>query len=428
MAQTASAADLVLKEFYVDKVPEAIKQEMPLSNYFKKRTGMSTDGRRVVYPIHTSRNSGVGARAESGNLPTAGQQAWRDFQIPYRFNHARVQLSAQALKQSKSSKGAFEKLYDAEIMGAAKDLGRDRNRQLFGFERGDLCHVSGSVSSSTTVTVVNGQGVADNDDVPARHLKANDIIAFIKSDGTLDVVKTVSSVAANLKSFVVTGSAFSTAEANEKIVRASTTADAIASTAYNNELMGLLGMIDDGSYVTTYHGIVRATYPMLNSYRISKSNGGLSLGDLQKGWDGADQNGNGKIKCLWGHHLTRREYLNLLQSVKRYVNEGALSPDAGFKGAALGGSEIEFNQVPFKIDRDAPIGIIFGLDDSYLFRYILEEGKWADEDGTILLRVSGSDDYEARYRVFDNFTCDLPNTCFVIDGIRVSTPEAIQVI
>ena len=64
-----------------------------------------------------------------------------------------------------------------------------------------------------------------------------------------------------------------------------------------------------------------------------------------------------------------------------------------------------------------------------LFRYVNEEGTWADEDGTILLRVSGVDAYEARFRLFDNFCNDAPNRCFVISSIGLSAaPESIQLI
>lgn len=424
MAQTASAADEILKEFYVDKVAEAIKNQHPLSKYWKDRDDLPTDGRRVFYPVHVQRNSGRGARAESGNLPTAGQQAWQDWAIPYKFNHARIQLSAQALKQSKTSKGAFEKLFDAEIMGAAKDMGRDMNRQLFGYGNGKIAdYLSGS--GSTAIVLANGQGVADNDSRPARFFAENDIVAFVQADGTLTSVHTVSSVNAALTTLTL-ATAFTASSGDEFVVRASTTSDAIGSTAYDNEVMGLLGLIDDGTYVSTLHNVSRSSYPILNSYRLSSA-GQLSLDMMQQCHDAVDQQGPGSIKCHVGHHTARREYLKLLTPMKRYINERAMNPDGGWKGAALS-SDIEFNDKKFFVDRDCPYGTIFGLDDSYMFHYSLERGKWADEDGTVLLRTSGTDDYEARYRVFDNYHCDSPNTCFVIDGITISTPEAIQVI
>lgn len=430
MGQTSTNADAVLKEFYVDKVVEAIKQQMPALDYFKKRDDMPTDGRRVVYPIHIQRNSGVGARAESGNLPTPGNQAWVDLQISYKFNHCHIQLSAQAMKQSKTSRGAFEKLFDAEIMGGAKDSGRDRNRQLWGDGLGILAQVNGQIVASTTVAVNNGQHVTSSPN-SARFFAAGMLVAFINpANGALDAtagIQTVASVAANLQSFT-TALAFSTTTANCWIVRASTLSDAVGSTAYNNEIMGFLGHVDDGTYVNTYHGINRTTYPITKSSRLSLAGGSLSLDTMQKATDIVNQVSNGKVKVWFMHHTTQREHLNNLSTFKRYVDEFALSPDGGWKGGAMDG-EIEFNQAPIIVDRDCPYSTVFGVDEDFLIRYVLEEGKWADEDGTVLLRLSGSDDYEARFRVFDNFVYENPNTGIVIDGIGLAAaPELIQVI
>lgn len=426
--QNLTNYDAVLKEFYIDKIVETIKQEMPLMEFFKKRDDMPTDGRRVVYPVHVQRNSGRGARGESGRLPTAGSQLWQDYQVPYRYNHARIQLSAQVMKASKTSKGAFEKAFDAEIMGAAKDLGRDRNRQLFGFGRGDLCQLNGALSNGTAAVVKNCQGLtgANGQFNIARFVAANDLLAFVTTAGALDAVGTVSSVNAALST--ITLSSGVTASDGDYIVRASTTSDVIGDTAYNNEIMGLLGMIDDTTFVTTYNGISRSTYPTLQAARLDLAGGPLSQSILQKGFDLIDQKGNGKADVAWMHHTTLREHLSSIVTTRRYINEAGMKADAGWKGAAHKG-EIEFNEIPLKVDRDCPYGMIFLLDSRQLFRYVLEEGKWADEDGTILLRLSGSDDYEARFRVFDQFIDDAPNTACVISTIGLSaTPETVQVI
>lgn len=426
MAQSLSAFDALLKQFYgVDTVTELVKKRAPFYMRLKKSKMVSADGRQVIVPLHTARNVGVGARGENGNLPTAGNQAYVDLTIPYRYNHARIQLSAQVMKQSRTSEGAFEHAADSEIKGAINDMARDISRQLQGFGDGTLCNVSGT-PSSTTINLVNGQGVADNDDVPARFILPGMIIAFIKADGTIDAVRTVSSVAANQQSIVLTSS-YSAAEAGVKVVRASTTADAAAAdVAYNNEIMGLLGMVDDGSYVTSYFSVTRSSNTKLNAYRLDLGEGNLTLDAIQKCFDGVDQSSDGYPSLLLGHHNTRREYLALLTVMKRYINERALSPDGGVKGGGIK-SDIEFNEVPMKADRDTPLGLLYGVDESAFERFELTEG-WADEDGTVLLRLSGTDGYEARYRKFANVACLAPNKNFVLSSIKInSSVEAINI-
>lgn len=425
--QTITTIDAILKDFYIDKIVEEIKQQQPLSDYFKKRDDMPTDGRQVFYPVHVGRNVGVGAIAAGGNLPTAGGQQWQDIKIPYRYNYARIQIDAQSLKATKTSKGAFEKIFDAEIMGAARDCGRNRNRQLFGYGLGAIAFVATGAASATQ-TLNNGQGQTDANGQysPARFFAAGQIVAFISS-GVFNTLGTIASVNAALNQITLTGSV--TTVTGDAVVFVSTAASStLADTGFNNELMGLLGMVDDGTYVSTYFSIVRATYPQMNSTVLSLGQGALSPIILQRGFDGVYQKSDGKITDLFMHPVTLREHLANIQIFKRYTNEFSMAADTGTKGSGHDG-EIEFNEAPMHVDRDCPYGVIFGLDESMLFRYVNEEGKWADEDGTILLRVAGQDAYEARFRVFDNYVNDAPNRCFRIDGIGLSAaPETIQII
>lgn len=426
--QTITTVDPILKDYYLDKIVEEIKQQQPLSDYFKKRDDMPTDGRQVFYPVHVGRNSGVGAIGAGANLPTAGYQSWQDIKIPYRYNYARIQIDAQSLKATKTSRGAFEKIFDAEIMGAARDCGRNRNRQMFGYGLGTIAVVTTGVSSATQ-TLKNGQGQTDANGQfnPARFFAANQILAGISSGTTVNWVGTVSSVNAALSTVTFTGSVTSTT-GDEVVIVSTASSTVLADTGYNNEVMGLAGMIDDGTYVSTYFSLVRATYPQMNASRVALGQGAISTILFQKAFDAVYQKSDGKITDMFTNPVTLREHLSNLTTFKRYTNEFAMAPDAGFDGAAHDG-EIEFNEAPIHVDRDCQYGVIYGLDESMLFRYVNEEGKWADEDGTILLRVAGVDAYEARFRIFDNFVCDAPNRNFVISGIGLSAaPESIQLI
>ena len=427
MAQTLTNFDAMLKTFYgVDTVTELVKQKAPFLEKFKKSKLVSADGRNVVVPLHYARNQGVGARGETGLLPTAGNQGYVNLTIPYKYNHARIQLTGPAIKQSMTSEGAFEHVVDAEIKGAVKDMARDISRQLFGDGYGTLCRDAAAASAGATTarTLIDGQGVADNDDAPGRYLKAGMFITYMNATA-FDVVTTIVSVAADFKSMVT--ASINPAAATARIVKSSTAADTVvADTGYDNELMGLLGMIDDGTYRATYFGATRSSYAKLYSYVLDLGGGALTLDGMQKCFDGVDQATDGYPQVLVCHHLVRREYLALLQVMKRYVNERALSPDGGFKGAALK-SNIEFNEVPIIADRDCPYGLLFGVDFEDMWRFDLTDGEWAEEDGTIMLRVAGVDAYEGRYRKFGNVACLAPCKNFVIRGIKIGTPEAIGI-
>ena len=76
MALNLSAAAGVLKDDYQPAVREQLNNAHMLLNQIE-RNSKDTEGTAAVLSLHVSRNSGVGARAEGGTLPTAGHQGWK---------------------------------------------------------------------------------------------------------------------------------------------------------------------------------------------------------------------------------------------------------------------------------------------------------------------------------------------------------------
>lgn len=435
MALDTTAFDPVFKDFYGPAMITMLNNKTRGLELFKKNTDTTAkaDGRQYLYPIHLGRNPAVGAIGESKTLPSAQNQVTANVKIPYRYNYARIQLTAQTIRQSVSSKGAFKKALELETKGAVDDLARDRNRQLWGFGVGILCYVSGTNASGTTINVRSPGGVAYPGGVStgaARFVLANQYIAFVRnatptSATDSDIVaavgtKQVSSVSADGTSIVL--SATSGAQLNDGDIVVNASANVATESSVNKEVMGFLGLIDDGSYIGTLFNINRTTYPQYKSTVISV-NGDLSLDVLQRAIDLQDEKGGDlKNTVLFSHHSVRREYLALLQTPKRYTGEMVMSPDAGFTNggiaASVNSTDVTYATRPWIVERMCPLGMVFGIDKSYLTRYVVTEGEWADDDGTVLNRVLNQDSYEARFRVFDQFSSDRPDTCFRLDGIR----------
>lgn len=430
MPQNLTNFDAMLKEFYPkDVVLDLVKQKAPFFFEFKKSKRISADGRRVIQPVHTARNTGVSALGEGGLLPTAGHQEYQDLTIPFRYVYGRVDISGPVMKQTRTSQGAFDDVMEQEVEGAIKDGARDLSRQLQGFGNGQLCAIS-DTDASATHTLVNGQGVADNDDIPGRFLKAGMIVAGVTPAGAWEFVRTISSVNAAMNTVTFTATVTPSIAGIILVRQGSAAGTALGDTGYSREIMGLLGMIDDGTYVSSYFGLTRSSYTGLNCYRADLAAGNLSLDIMHRAFHAVDQQSDGKIGLLLANQVTAREYYGLLQVMKRYVDSAALSPDGGLKRRSDNqGYSIEFNQVPVREDRDVPLGILHGLDMESFRRYSIVEGEWADDDGRILLRNATTDSYEGRLRVlFGNAACLAPNRNFTISSIKLNTGiDAINV-
>ena len=84
MAATITTLDAILKEFYVGPIQDQLNQEVLALELFEKAK-LDWSGKQVIIPIHTARNSGVGARGEGDVLPTAGQQTFDRLIVTAKF-------------------------------------------------------------------------------------------------------------------------------------------------------------------------------------------------------------------------------------------------------------------------------------------------------------------------------------------------------
>lgn len=140
MASDLSTADAAMKEFY----EPALQEELPQDNVLLSEIATTSDnveGRRVVLSLHTLRNSGIGARALNGNLPTAGQQGYVEERVTTKRNYGTIQIDGELIRSAKSDRGAFIRAVDNESSGVVDDLKRDYNRQLWGTSDGVIAQI-----------------------------------------------------------------------------------------------------------------------------------------------------------------------------------------------------------------------------------------------------------------------------------------------
>jgi hypothetical protein len=423
MPLDVSGFDAVLKEVYEKTIINLLNSRTKTLNMAKKETG-SWEGRHVRYPLNIRRNQGVMATSENGTLPDAGAQAYAETQIPIRYQHGRIQLSIQVIKHSRSNRGAFKRAMDQEMLGLVRDLANDRNRQVYGFGSGALCRINEADPTTNTTLIVDSPGGVPGATHGNRFLNVGMNIAFINpATGAIrGAARAITAINTAGTEVTLGANPPATTADDDFVVRAAkTSTTVVGDTAYNKEPMGLLGLIDDSGYVAILHNITRATTPIFNSVIVG-SVGPLSADILQRGLDVADQVGEGQVKYFLTHHSVRRAYLTLMEADRRYAGKDLMSPDAGTIAAKQ--KDITFGDVPWIVDKDAPYGTIFGLDPTTFTRWSEVEGEWADDDGTILLRLVDQDAYEARYRIFDNFSLDRPASCVRWDGVTASVVVA----
>jgi hypothetical protein len=149
--------------------------------------------------------------------------------------------------------------------------------------------------------------------------------------------------------------------------------------------------------------------------------GPLSLDAMQQPLDALNIRVSSTVDFFGCEHAVRRAYLALLEPDRRYSGADLSSPDGGTKAAKKPtGRAITFGDIPFLVDRDAPYGMLVGINKDSWVRYAEIDGEWANNEGNTLKWVPGYDEYTAFYRIFENFHCHMPVRNFRMEGITVN--------
>lgn len=419
---TTAGFDAALKDVYAGPIRNQLNEKTRLLDLFTKGDveQYEWEGRQVVLSLRKSRNSGVKATSEGGGLPIAGKQGYAKMLVPMRFIQGRIELTAQVMKASRSDKGSFARAMDSEQKGLVDDLARQRNRMLAYFGSGTIATIASGANSTTQQLSAPG-GVAGTVNV-TRFAKPGMLIAVTDVTGvTVRGVQTIVSVS---EPNIVVDVALNTTTGD--LVSLGTNSLASNESSFNLEPMGILGIVDSTTYVSNVFGIDRSLAANQFFRSTIMSNVGLINGDvLQRGIDNAEEVSGEVIDQFICHVSVRREILKLTEADRRY--QGSSQPqnfDGGTKAGAFK-SEYTFNGIPVKIDKDFAYGALVGVNKGHLFWIPEVEGEWADEDGTVLFRVANKDNYEARYRVYENFLSDKGDSHVRFDGITATVTSGV---
>jgi hypothetical protein len=309
-----------------------------------------------------------------------------------------------------------------EQKGLITDISRQRNRQLAGAGYGILAVVS-SAGAPPALTLKNPGGVSGTKN-PVRFVKAGMVLAIhVGASATLRGIATVVSVDSETD---ITVDAVPALTAGNDVITLGAQSGSTSEGSYGIEAMGVLGLVDTTTYVTSIFGIDRSL--AANAYfrsLVGASTGALSRDLLFRFTDNAEEISGGYIDKYLCHQSVRREYLKLQEGDARWPSAvGNLNPDLG-SPAQKDTNAPRFSGSEFLTDKDFAYGTLVGLASDHFFWAVETEGEWADEDGGILLRGSTQDNFEGRYRVFENYFSDQGSASFRLDGINATVSSNV---
>jgi hypothetical protein len=390
---TRTTADAVLKEFYLPGIRQILNNEVFLLSQVEVNS-QDVEGRRAVLAINTGRNSGVGARAEEGTLPTAGQQGYAEERISLKYNYGRIQLSGPVIASMGSDRGSFTRAVDSESKGVTRDLRKDINRQLYGGGTGAIAVATSQAANVVTLTA------------PTATQKRQLTVGMVVDVGTAAnptasaAARRITAVNTTAGTITLDGAAF-TVTAGDFITRAGSG----GSGAAQKEITGLAAQI---AATGTLWNVDPTVWPDWKSYVDDPGSGRPVAEDM---FIKASQEVNiasGEDLNLWiTDDVVHRNTAKLLTSLKRFPTTNEMK--GGYTGLDISSVQqgnTGSNTVTMRFDPDCQSGTAWGLTTSRFQWYRMSDWEFMDEDGAVLNRVPNTDAYEGTLFLYAELATD----------------------
>jgi len=430
--------DAILKNYYIGPLQEQLNNEVMVLGMFEKAK-ITWAGRQGVVPVHVGRNAGVGFRAESGTLPAAVNQVTERMTFTAAYLYGRFQVTGPAIASAaKGGTASFIGALELEMDKLKDDIRNQADRtaisggRVVGFLsqyntvpgaaadwafRGDLAKIvqaqadvtAASAGQLLQLTIVNGS----NSEL-TQSATAYDDIATVDFNGLGTAAGTIN-LSTLTTATVVDG--FGAA-----VVIAPAQADAASTTALaylDNEPTGIYGNLGSGAHFGIDRSAAAAeplqSIIMSADTALAPADTGvdLTLERMQQMFDSINVTSGMDVDVILMNPIMRARYTGLITNNIFKPVEKATTGDGGFLGLSYGG-------VPIKSGRHIDNGLMLFLNTKCWKLAVLEEGKFADLDGSVLSRVPGNDSWEGFYKWYYNHYCYRPNANGVLTGIVVA--------
>jgi len=399
MGATLATIDPYLKEVYRGRIREQLQSETLLLKRIESSSdGVTSEigGKYVTFPIHTRRNSGIGARNENEALPVAGQQGTAAARVSLKYLYGRVGLTGQAIELSDSDPRAFAKALTYEMDGLKNDLKKDFNRQLYGTNVGTI----GTIRAVVTSTVL------PVDDARAFQLGEQvDLVTLPSTVAQSNRQVTAIDLSAGANTVTVSGANITTA-VGQVLVRTGNV---------NREITGLKSIISNTGVL---YNVDPTVEPVWKSEVDSNGGTGRALSEgLMTYMNDRIRTNGGEVTLIIQGLGVRRAYANLLQQQRQFVNTTKFT--GGFSGLAF---TTDNGDIPVIADVDAPLRTQYFINEKALTLYNAGDWDWMDRDGSIWQRKIDStgtyDAYEATLYRYVELGADRRNTFGVIQDVN----------
>lgn len=401
MATDLSSISGALKQVYGQYNVQQNLKAKAIDQIAKSLTKYSNGGQGYFGAINDYGNESGGAINETETFRTIDNEDYKQFKVSPKVIVWPIQFSGLVAAAADEDDETFANVVVDALDMAKERMLKDENRQFYGLGTGLLANPAGTVSSAATSFSVDS----------AQYLRANMVIDICTAGSSTEVISSarISDVdKVNNVVYLATSLGASLTVANELVkenIRASQPSD-------GKEMMGLRGIVDDSTDLTTFENLICTTNRIWRGRRIDASSANLTSDLLQRLLDDVEILGGDAPDTLIMHQRQRRKYLDIVVPQKRY-NDQKL--DAGF-------DMLSFNGKDLFLDEDCQTATVYALTKKHIQKYELEAIGMGKYDGSdTFLRAVNQDVFQAYWRHYCNFGTGKRNAHGKIVSLAVPT-------
>jgi hypothetical protein len=399
-ASLATVAAL-LKEIYEPTIRKQLNDDVvALRRIERSSEGIETTigGRYVTFAIKTRRNAGLGARAETEALPTAGQQGNAAARVGLKYLYGGISLTGQTFELADKNFQSFTSVLEQETTGLQVDLAKDCNRQVYGDGSGVIatCTTAGTTVATFTTTNVQYAQLGEMCDLIDGTTLGNATPTVKTSNLQITAINTVTKV--------ITLSASVSSAVGDILVRIGNA---------NREWTGLAKIVSASGTLYNIDPNVESVWKAEVDSNAG-TNRALSEGIMVNMADRIRTNG-GTVSVIFSNLGVRRSYWNLLVQQRQYVNTKEFA--GGFTGLAF---TTDAGEIPFVADVDSPPNRQYFLNEKELTYYRDSDWSWMNRDGSMWQRKIGYDQYDGMMYQYSELGCHRRNSQGLITDLTES--------
>lgn len=345
----------------------------------------------------------------SGILPTANPASAVKATITAKKVYAVTEIQREAIKASSSGEGAFVDAMKWNVQKTVESSNRNMSRILFGDGTGAL-----GTTTAADFTDVTGTTMAVGDTATAvitaaswveGNWEENDYVNVGTAADVLKITNVVPSTRTITFEKVSGTTDFTTGAAGtSKVI--------YMQNSKNNDPMGLMGACDATS--STLYGVTVAR--RWQATQIPAAGAGISEDAMNELILKVQYKCGKAPKVLMTSFTQKRKILNFLEDKKIYSvdpRSNDLKGKISFKGASY---LSDAGEIGIFADRMCPDDRLYAVNSDFITMKARPDWGWFDDDGTVFLRKTGDDAYEARYGgYYENYI--IPSFQGVITGL-----------